>query len=100
MSNKKGQMLLEYACFIAVFIGAITVMSTYIKRGIQGNWQRNTAEAFSDFYDPTKTKESSPLNITVSNVTIGISEAGRGNYTVKSGVSVSWLGKDWKIWSR
>lgn len=36
MLNKKGQNTAEYAILIALVIGAVLAMQTYVKRGIQG----------------------------------------------------------------
>lgn len=99
MFNQRGQSIIEYAVFLTVFIAAIIVMSVYIKRGIQGNWHSNTAESFPEYYDPATTKEKSPLQIQISNYTLGISEEGSTDYTPKP---ITWVkdGNTWQIWSR
>ena len=100
--NRRGQSTLEYAIFLVAFIAAILVMAAYLKRGIQGNWYRNTAESFPEYYDPAKTQEKSPLQIKISNYTLAIAEAGKGNYTANK--TASWIpmenGKPWTILKR
>ena len=97
--DRRAVSILEYAVFFTVFVAAIVLMSTYIKRGIQGNWHTNFSTISNDLYDKDETIETVPLNITSSDYGIGIKQ-GASNYNPKS---VSWPqqeGHNWQVWSK
>ena len=50
--NKKAQSTLEYAILIAVVVGALIGMQTYVKRGLQGRLKAATDDVGSQF-EPT-----------------------------------------------
>ena len=37
--GQRGQSLLEYSILIIIIIAVFIVMSTYVKRGVQGRWK-------------------------------------------------------------
>ena len=98
-SNRRAQSVVEYAIFLVAVIGALVVMSAYIKRGVQGNWHRNTADLFPELFVATgskKTKEVPRLNISVSNYSLGLNETGRGTFSKRP---AAWIGGGWSIWT-
>lgn len=69
--NKKGQNTAEYAILIALVIGGVIAMQTYIQRGIQGRMKdgtdymaRQTGETlgYTGQYDPQYTESDSSIN--------------------------------------
>jgi len=50
--NKRAQSTLEYAILIAVVVGALIGMQTYVKRGLQGRLKAATDDVGSQF-EPT-----------------------------------------------
>lgn len=51
---RKAQSTLEYTLVVAVFAAALISMTTYIKRGFQGNY-RQTADGIGSAYAPKNT---------------------------------------------
>lgn len=56
----KAQSTLEYTVVIAVFAAALIAMTTYIKRGFQGNYRQN-ADQIGSAYEPKNTTSDSTL---------------------------------------
>lgn len=54
MRLRRAQSTLEYAVIVAVVIGALLFMSTYIRRSVQGKY-RESADDMGDQFDPYKT---------------------------------------------
>lgn len=95
MFNQRGQSIIEYAIFLVVFIAAMIVMATYIKRGIQGNWHSNAASLYPETYDPNRTSETVPLRIRASNYSFSIQEESGQPYPKRP---APW-GGGWQVWS-
>ena len=49
LRNKKAQSTLEYAILIAVVVGALIGMQTYVKRGLQGRLRTATDDVGTQF---------------------------------------------------
>ena len=56
--NKKAQSTLEYAILIAVIIGALIGMQTYVKRGLQGRLKTAADDLGTQFEPGTTNIES------------------------------------------
>lgn len=52
--RKRGQSTLEYGIIIAVVVGALLLMSTYVRRGYQGRL-RDSADDMGTQFDPFAT---------------------------------------------
>ena len=51
MLNRKAQSTMEFSAVVIVVIGALLVISTYVKRGIQGRWKA-AVDDIGEQYDP------------------------------------------------
>ena len=51
LRNRKAQSTLEYAILIAVVIGAVLIMQTYMKRGVQGRL-RSASDDIGEQFSP------------------------------------------------
>ncbi|MFA5059282.1 MAG: hypothetical protein WC676_01465 [Candidatus Omnitrophota bacterium] len=52
IKKHQAQTTLEYAILIIIILGAFVAVSTYVKRGIQGNW-KESVDNLGEQYDPT-----------------------------------------------
>ena len=57
LRSKKGQSTLEYAILIAVIVGGLIAMQTYVKRGVQGRL-RSSADDIGGQYSPRRVESS------------------------------------------
>lgn len=60
LRNHKGQNTAEYAIVIALIIGAVIAMQTYVKRGLQGRMKDATDKVATDTSDLGTTKQYEP----------------------------------------
>ncbi len=78
--NKKAQSTLEYAILIAVVVGALIGMQTYVKRGLQGRLQEATDQVGGQFEPGTTSSTSRVVTAPSSSVT----EVDAGSVRVES----------------
>ena len=72
--NKKAQSTLEYAILIAVVVGALIGMQTYVKRGLQGRLRTATDDLGSQFEPGTTDIHS--LVVTAPQTVTSVTDAG------------------------
>jgi Flp pilus assembly pilin Flp len=60
LSNHRGQNTAEYAIVIALIIGAVIAMQTYVKRGLQGRMKDATDYVATETKDIGTTKQYEP----------------------------------------
>jgi Flp pilus assembly pilin Flp len=60
LCNHKGQNTAEYAIVIALIIGAVIAMQTYVKRGLQGRMKDATDYTATQTSDIGSTKQYEP----------------------------------------
>jgi len=73
--NKRAQSTLEYAILIAVVVGALIGMQTYVKRGLQGRLRAATDDVGSQF-EPALTTVDQTLQHGAYTGTYNIDEGG------------------------
>ncbi len=64
--NKKGQSTLEYGILVAVVVGALILMSIYMKRGLQGRLKSSTDDV-GDQFSPYNTTSNYHMISNTSN---------------------------------
>lgn len=83
MKKNIAQSVVEYTIVITVVIGALLVMQTYMKRGLQGRW-KSSVDELGDMYDPHTTKINLLYNYqTISNSTVTIEERAGKQQTIR-----------------
>lgn len=60
LRNRRGQNTAEYAVVIALIIGAVIAMQTYVKRGLQGRMKDATDKIATDTAELGATKQYEP----------------------------------------
>lgn len=77
--QRKAQSTLEYAVIVAVVIGALLAMQTYIKRGVQGRL-RSSTDNIGDQYSAgsTTAKYTTTEETSINQETVGYTAVGAG----------------------
>jgi len=80
---RKGQSSLEYAALIGVVVGAVVLMSTYMRRSVEGSLRENSDSIGDQYsyengsYSYSKTLEAPEVSLTT--VTTDGTDTGGGN---------------------
>lgn len=88
---RKAQASLEYAALIGVVVGAIILMSTYMKRSMQGNL-RSASDEIGDQYDFDDGGYFYSSTLNNQEVTYSVTGTTDGDYDV--GAEASWVNSD------
>lgn len=99
--GRRAGSILEYAVFFTVFVAAIVLMSTYIKRGVQGNWHTNFSTMSNDLYDKDETiqAEEDRLHIKSEDYNLEIKQ-GASIYNPRAVGWVNEEGHNWQVWAK
>jgi len=66
LKNRKAQSTAEYAILIALVIGVVIAMQTYVKRGIQGRYKDEAQNYASNVTGDANWAALNPVNVTAA----------------------------------
>lgn len=63
--KQSAQSMVEFTVLMIVVVSALVIMSTYVKRGVQGRWKQSVDD-FGDQYDPAKVNAITTYTMTTN----------------------------------